>query len=410
MFPTSSAAARLIDAEESHVNDLVVVRERRPDDAGPGVPVRPAEADRLVLLLFARGAPLQELPGLVGGGLGQRLLRVALAPAPFAPLRDEQGFHGIALNELGEERRKRRVPRNEVQAGRLAVDEDQDALLAVGQPEALEIAVEVALFGLVNVAHGPGHRRDRHIAAQLGDLVPDLSLVGAELPPRPQALAHSLHVEHAHFLVHDVPGFQEFPRLVAPPAVLDATDWDFDRGLRRDEDGRVEDPVLLGPPELLAVEEEDRDVALVGDRELGDRAALADLGDREDAPLERLPQGDVLRPAVQRPQQLEDGHVLEALPRAELHFQKMKFDRLVHSCVLSFLDFRSNDPNGRPQGRPRSGASPPRAPGPLGVAGFEASHHRPPASIFFILKRSLRSLLRAHRPPRPRTPRPGPCP
>jgi hypothetical protein len=62
---------------------------------------------------------------------------------------------------------------------------------------------------------------------------------------------------------------------LGPPAArLDARHRDGERGLRGHQDRDVDDAVLLGPDELLAVDDEDGAPAVVDDAELRDVAGL----------------------------------------------------------------------------------------------------------------------------------------
>src|SRR3954464_8043389 len=78
------------------------------------------------------------------------------------------------------------------------------------------------------------------------------------------------------------------PGLVSPAALLHATDRNLDLALGGEEDGRVEDAVLLGPHQFFAFEEKDTNIAGVLDQQIGDRAAFRDLLNRHGPGLDRL--------------------------------------------------------------------------------------------------------------------------
>ena len=84
----------------------------------------------------------------------------------------------------------------------------------------------------------------------------------------------------------------EVGRGAVPAALLDAGDGDRQLRAGADEHGDVEDPVLLGADELLAVVEQHGLVERVDDRELGHRAGVGGLADRE-AARQRLVERDV---------------------------------------------------------------------------------------------------------------------
>ena len=84
----------------------------------------------------------------------------------------------------------------------------------------------------------------------------------------------------------------EARRRARPAALLDAGDRDRQLRAGADEDGDVEDPVLLRADELLAVVEQHVVVERVDDRELRHRAGVGGLGDHE-AARKRLVERDV---------------------------------------------------------------------------------------------------------------------
>src|SRR5881227_3096376 len=81
---------------------------------------------------------------------------------------------------------------------------------------------------------------------------------------------------------------REAARAVAPAPPPDAGDGNLHLRARRYADGRVDDPVLLGPHELLAVEYEHVAVCVVPDEQVGDAPALGDFRHLDEAALQRL--------------------------------------------------------------------------------------------------------------------------
>ena len=112
---------------------------------------------------------------------------------------------------------------------------------------------------------------------------------------------------------HDVAGFAECLGGVGPAALLGATDGDF--GLRDffDQDRGVEDAVLFGAGEFLAVNEQDGFVGAVNDHEVGDRAGGGDFGDGDVPGGEGFAEGAVLECAVCRGDEGQDGDVFVGL-------------------------------------------------------------------------------------------------
>ena len=132
-----------------------------------------------------------------------------------------------------------------------------------------------ALVRVPEVVRGRVHHHRVVLAADLG---PDCGLVGAVLVVAPQPVQDHRRLEAPQRRRAVVPG-RERARPVGPPALLDAAHGDLYLRARRDEDGRVEDAVLLDARELLAVDEEDALVGAVDDLELGDAALFARLED-----------------------------------------------------------------------------------------------------------------------------------
>jgi hypothetical protein len=90
----------------------------------------------------------------------------------------------------------------------------------------------------------------------------------------------------------------EVPGFVGPAAPLHATDRNLDLAPGREEDGRVEDAILLGSHEFFAFEEEDTNIAAVLDQQIGDGATFGYLLNRHGPRLERLVKEQVVHPAV----------------------------------------------------------------------------------------------------------------
>jgi hypothetical protein len=86
----------------------------------------------------------------------------------------------------------------------------------------------------------------------------------------------------------------ELAREVMPAPALHTGDGDDDLGVASDQDGDVEDAVLLGAHQFLTVQEQDALVGQVVEAQLGHGAALGELGDAGQVPLQRLVQGQVV--------------------------------------------------------------------------------------------------------------------
>ncbi len=270
--------AHAADVEERGVHRVSAVGEGGAEHAAALVAHVPAEARALVPAPGQVRDPLQE-------GVGD-------GPVARLPVADQR-LERVAAQQLVVQLGVLRRPRDEVETDHAGAVQHQHALLAVLQRERGQHGVEVCLAHLVGVAHGPRRRRGRVPSVQLVHLVPHPALVrpvtGARHQRRVDALLHRV----AHLTVgHDL-ALRELARRVGPAPLLGAADRDDQVAVPADEDGGVEDAVLLGAAQLLAVEHENALVSLVDDAQLRHRAALAHLGDHRLLPADGLTQGDV---------------------------------------------------------------------------------------------------------------------
>ena len=111
--------------------------------------------------------------------------------------------------------------------------------------------------------------------------------------------------------------FLKLARPPRPPALLDARHGDLQSRPGRGEDAEIEDAVLLGADQLLAVEQEQRFAGAVAQAKLRHAAVLRDLADLGDAATDRLierqPAGRRRRVVDQR----QDGEIAEDLRGAD---------------------------------------------------------------------------------------------
>jgi len=73
----------------------------------------------------------------------------------------------------------------------------------------------------------------------------------------------------------------EVPGFVSPPPRLNATDGNLGFASGRDQDRRIEDVILLGTDKFHALKEQDSDVTLVLNRQVGNRSCLGDFLHRD---------------------------------------------------------------------------------------------------------------------------------
>ena len=177
-----------------------------------------------------------------------------------------------------------RLQRDHVHPGDFAVDQDEHPFLARQAGELPQIVIQVFLPGGVAVLHGTRGGFHIELAQILVDVVPDSPLVGAELAGALKRGHHVLLVDMAQFTGRNVARFLEMRRGVRPAALLGAAHGDNRLGVRPQQDGGVDDPVLLGSSQLLAVQDEHGDGGAVGDLQLRHVAPFAHLGNGQIPP------------------------------------------------------------------------------------------------------------------------------
>jgi hypothetical protein len=131
-----------------------------------------------------------------------------------------------------------------------------------------------------------------HAGRLRGDLLPDLVLRD---PERARRARLPLGLAPPEVRVRGARRGGEGCAPPAPAAALDTRDGDTRIRARRDEDGDVQNPVLLGAHELLAVVQQDAPFERVEREELRNASGLIDLGDVE-AERRGLVEGQVVGP------------------------------------------------------------------------------------------------------------------
>jgi len=134
-----------------------------------------------------------------------------------------------------------------------------------------------------------------------------------------QGAVNGLGLHGPYPAIHDVAGFAEPLGGVGPSAPLRATDRDLGFGGFLEQDGGVEDAVLLGACKFLAVNQEDGFVAPVDHQQLRDGAVGGDFCDDEVPGGEGFPEGVVLESAVRRGDERHNGDVLVRLRLTEFN-------------------------------------------------------------------------------------------
>ncbi len=133
-------------------------------------------------------------------------------------------------------------------------------------------------------------------------------------------------------------GVAEGIALVLPPPPFGAADRDHERGLPGHEDGGVQHAVLFGPRDLLAIEEEDRDLSPVLHPDLGYRTPLIHFGDQDTVVGEGLIERQVLGAGVLAREQGDHLHSPVQVTVLELQRVERGFDTHLHFGSTFFCE------------------------------------------------------------------------
>jgi len=125
--------------------------------------------------------------------------------------------------------------------------------------------------------------------------------------------------------------------VVRPPALFNAGDGNLGFRLAPHQHAGVENAVLFGSDQFLAVYEEHGCVALVDDKQFGNRSRLGGFRDRESAGGDGLGQGNIGQDAILVRLQGEQNEIVIGLRFAEPHGAEVVLDLIFHSFV--FLHF-----------------------------------------------------------------------
>ena len=165
----------------------------------------------------------------------------------------------------------------DVEARNLSANREDGAHLPLLRPQPLHELVQVVPLLLVHRAGSPragvrAHPRRLHL-----DLAPDRALVR-----RPRALAtqrkrNLLDLRAAAARVVGVRRRRELAAHLAPTPRFHARHGNREAGLRRHEDRQVDDAILLGADQFLAVDDEHVARAVVDDLQLGHAAPVGHL-------------------------------------------------------------------------------------------------------------------------------------
>ena len=220
-----------------------------------------------------------------------------------------EGVQSIALHEFGQQGGQGGGAVEEVEPDQAAVDGEQRAALPRPGAEGGLIAVQPRAMTLVERRGGMSGGVDAHAGGFIGDVGPHAPLIALAGAAPMQRLADIGGLAGAAAGVVGAAGAGELGGLGAPAPGLDAGDGDDDGPARRGQDAEVEDAVLLGADQFLAVQQQHRQVAVVDEAQLRHAAALAEFGDPGGPVRQGLVEEPVARLLRSRGQQGVEGEV-----------------------------------------------------------------------------------------------------
>ncbi len=269
--------------ENGEVKDLILVAQGRTDDP--------------LVLQPDVGSQIHGGACLHGGFLNlfsESAYRLGGVHPVLLPRR-LQGVQRIARDELREDLFQGLVGSEGVTPHHLAVDHDHDPHLVLHDFEVVQVVVEVTPFLLVDVAHGRRLGKTVKGTKCMVDILPHSALMGPVTLPPLERLLYVGELPGPHLRGHhSILASKDRPP-IRPPPLLHAGDGDDNGPLGPDEDGGVDDSVLLGPHQLLAVQNQHITVGIVDNPQLGNASSLIDLGDLYGPVLQGLIQGQVIR-------------------------------------------------------------------------------------------------------------------
>jgi hypothetical protein len=157
---------------------------------------------------------------------------------------------------------------DDIESDDLSAPQREDAGLAVSGRELVLEPLECRGPLLVDVAHRIGSGVHGVTALERVNLVPHAALVRAVRPRGSHVGRHRTVGSLPHLVGGHVTGVFEALGNVAPAPALGTADRDDELGPGREIDARVQHPVLLRTDELLAIEHEHSDSAVVAGQQL----------------------------------------------------------------------------------------------------------------------------------------------
>ena len=200
-----------------------------------------AFADRPIVFGFRFGNPVQKSDrgavGRHGGDTGSF----------------RKGIERLAANQSWQDDFEGRGMIEEINTRDFTVQSKDNTDLLVNGGKRLDVAVQNVSSLFITVSHRIGVRGRSKVQRHLRDRTPDLGLVCPATAGLSQVGRNRPGFLHPQFGEGDVLGFCEVSPAPVPATALDARDWDRQGASGRHQDGEIQDPVLFGADELLAI-------------------------------------------------------------------------------------------------------------------------------------------------------------
>ena len=240
----------------------------------------------------------------------------------WLPTRGIQGIEGRTLHELGEQGGEGACAVEDVQTQDPPVEQEERPELGRDRGECLAVPIQARPMVGIECRGGVGVGRHPHAHGLGRDIGPHLPLVAAPRSLGAQGVAHLGGLAGPARRIVGAPGAREPGGVRTPASGLHTGDGDQDGLERRGQHRQVEDAVLLGAHELLAIEQQDRAGAPVDETQLRHAARLGDLGHLGASLGEGLVEEQIGRLGDPVAEERKEGEAPVGLGRAQLELRQ----------------------------------------------------------------------------------------
>ncbi|OQB92705.1 MAG: hypothetical protein BWX84_00880 [Verrucomicrobia bacterium ADurb.Bin118] len=224
-------------------------------------------------------------------------------------------------------------PRHHIEPDHLVLDDHEETDLIGLTGKGLKAFGQSSPLGFERVVQGVGGRGELGLGQELENPVPHFALIGTRRGIFRKRSGDRAALERANLAFKESIGHGEVRRGISPASLLCATDRHDCAGTFLQQDGGVEDPVLLGAQQFLTVNNEHRLFAVVFNQQLRDGTALANLPNRQRFCLHGVGQGHEGRCVLYGRRQGDEEDMVVRLGCAQLKICQVIFDVSIHSSV-----------------------------------------------------------------------------